>query len=68
MRVSKTRFKEKGADGQQAFVRKTITIQEDLASFADAQAALPEHAGNVSSYVRNLIIQDRMSREQKKAA
>jgi hypothetical protein len=41
------------------FVRKTVTIPADLAGFVEQQKNFPEHAGNLSSYLRTLILRDR---------
>lgn len=60
---------KKRADDGAGFIRKTVTLPDEVAEFADSQAAKPEHAGNVSSYVRSLILQDREnSSAGKKAA
>jgi len=49
------------------FERKTITLPAAVAEFADKRAAQPEYAGNVSAYVRSLIIADKQELEQKAA-
>jgi hypothetical protein len=59
--------KKDTAERNPEFVRKTITVPTDIVTFADEQVAKPEHAGNWSSYVRNLILNDRAKR-QKQAA
>jgi Arc/MetJ-type ribon-helix-helix transcriptional regulator len=41
------------------FMRKTVTIPSDLKHFVEERVAHPKHAGNLSSYVRNLILEDR---------
>lgn len=41
-----------------SFVRKNITIPIELWPFAEAQAASPLYAGNLSLYVRSLIFRD----------
>ena len=41
------------------FMRKTVTIPNDLKHFVEERVADPKHAGNLSSYVRNLILEDR---------
>lgn len=40
------------------FQARTISIPADLWPWAKCQAASPAHAGNLSSYVRNLILKD----------
>lgn len=40
------------------FVFKTISLPPDVFRFAKARASEPDHAGNVSGYIRRLIIQD----------
>ena len=47
-----------------SFVRKTVTIPEELSDFTDEQVSQPEHAGNFSSYVRSLILRDRKEKLQ----
>jgi hypothetical protein len=47
------------AEGLEGFVHRTISLPRDLVAFADERSAQPEHAGNFSSYLRSLIIQDR---------
>jgi hypothetical protein len=52
------------------FVRATITLPGELDGFMKSRAAEPQHAGNFSSYVRNLILKDRevIEKEQKAQA
>jgi hypothetical protein len=62
--MSTKRFKQ-----SKQFVRASITIPAEIAAFAAEQSSQPEHAGNMSSYVRSLIIRDIRERQlQKKAA
>jgi hypothetical protein len=49
------------------FVRKTVTIPADLDPFATEQSRKPEHAGNLSSYIRTLILRDREKSDLKAA-
>ena len=44
---------------KQQFVRATVTIPAELAPFAQQRASEPEHAGNLSSYIRGLIVRDK---------
>lgn len=44
---------------KQQFVRATVTIPAELAPFAQQRASQPEHAGNLSSYIRGLIVRDK---------
>ena len=46
------------------FVRATITIPAELASHVEKRKNEPTHAGNLSSYVRTLIIADQMQPEK----
>ena len=48
-----------------AFLRKTVTVPSELGPFVDDQLAGPQHAGNFSSYVRNLILDDRETQQKK---
>lgn len=41
------------------FVRKTVTLPEDLEAFVLLRVGTLQHAGNLSSYLRGLIIEDR---------
>ena len=45
------------------FVRKTVTLPKDLEAYTEERADAPEHAGNLSSYIRNLILNDRKTRQ-----
>lgn len=40
------------------FLRLTITIPAELETFIESRRKSPLHAGNLSSYVRSLIIAD----------
>jgi hypothetical protein len=35
-----------------------VTLPDELGAFLEEQTAGPKHAGNFSSYVRNLILED----------
>jgi hypothetical protein len=60
--------KKHGADkATGGFIRKTVTIPVELEDFTVEQSGRPEHSGNLSSYVRKLIIQDK-SQHEKQAA
>jgi len=52
------------AEWSDAFVHRTISLPMDLAAFADERSAQPEHAGDFSSYLRSLIIQDEVATKQ----
>lgn len=41
------------------FVRATLSLPVELQAFIEHRKADPKHAGNLSSYVRNLILEDR---------
>ncbi len=56
--MSKKSFKDR-AERNADFIRKTITIPAEVVPFAEEKAASPEHAGNLSSYIRTLILADR---------
>lgn len=45
--------------------RHTISLPWELMEFAKHQANQPQHAGNMSSYVRSLIIRDQADAEPK---
>jgi len=45
------------------FIRSTLTIPQELSDFIEAQKNQPAHAGNLSSYVRGLIIADKLAKE-----
>ena len=45
-------------------MRATITIPAELASHVEKRKNEPTHAGNLSSYVRTLIIADQMQPEK----
>ena len=47
------------------FIRKTVTLPREVGDFANQRAAELMHAGNVSSYIRTLILKDL---DRKKAA
>ena len=49
-----------------AFMRRTVTVPSELGPFVDDRLAGPQHAGNFSSYVRNLILDDRETHEKKR--
>lgn len=49
----------------ESYVRTTITIPGELGDYWNARVADPRHSGNASSYVRNLVIDER---ERKKVA
>jgi hypothetical protein len=51
------------------FVRTTITIPQELKPFVARRKSDPQHSGNLSSYIRSLIIADKKSIElEEKAA
>ena len=70
MRVmsNKTVKQTKQNERNDEFVRKTVTLPEEVTEFAERQAARPEYAGNFSAYVRTLILQDRNQHLQLKPA
>jgi len=35
-----------------------VTLPDELGAFLEEQTSGPKHAGNFSSYVRNLILED----------
>ena len=43
---------------RRAIVRRTITIPGELDGWVERQSSQPQHMGNVSSYVRSLVIED----------
>ena len=45
------------------FMRPTLTIPTELSQFIDQQKNDPRHAGNLSSYIRMLIIEDKARQE-----
>jgi Arc/MetJ-type ribon-helix-helix transcriptional regulator len=47
---------------KQTFVRRTVTIPAELADYVEQQRNSPQHAGNLSSFVRSLVIADRAAR------
>jgi hypothetical protein len=49
------------------FVRQTISLPGDVYEYALAQSELPTHAGNLSSFVRSLIIEQREQSTSKPA-
>ena len=63
MKVNET--KKKGEKTDARFIRKSVTLPKEIGEFALDRAGAPEHAGNLSSYIRGLINRDR---EQQKAA
>ena len=42
-----------------SFFKPTISLPEDLQPFVEQRKNEPQHAGNLSSYIRFLIISDR---------
>ena len=44
------------------FVKRTVSIPEELVGFVGERKEAPEFAGNLSAYVRGLILRDRESR------
>lgn len=48
---------------REGFFRATVTIPAELGAFTAEQKSRPEHAGNLSSYVRALILRDRESQK-----
>ena len=50
------------------FLRPTLTIPDELESFIERRKNEPQHAGNLSSYVRGLIIADKHQQQTKAAA
>jgi len=50
------------------FVRPTISLPAELVPFIEARKRTPQHSGNLSSYIRSLIIADRDKEEKAVAA
>jgi len=50
------------------FMRTTITLPAELQPFVEMRKSAPEHAGNMSAYVRSLILQDRKALDSEKPA
>jgi hypothetical protein len=50
------------------FVKPTISIPVELEAFVVKRKSEPQHAGNLSSYIRSLIIADRESQSSKPLA
>lgn len=53
-------------ESKPGFIRKTVTIPGELSGFVERETEKPAHAGNLSSYIRSLILRDR--EEKLKAA
>jgi len=56
------------ADEKLKFVKATISIPSDVAKFAARRKNEPAHAGNLSSYIRALIIADNQVQQEKASA
>ena len=54
-----------GSAVAKGIVRKTVVLPPEVFDFAEEQSNEPQHAGNLSSYVRSLILKDREQKEQK---
>ena len=67
MKIRAGNKKAKDAPAKTGFIRKTVTLPAELGDFALAQSSEPEHAGNLSSYVRGLILRDRRDLEKQAA-
>jgi hypothetical protein len=52
------RYKPSSPSARRVFLRKTVTLPDELGAFLEEQTSGPKHAGNFSSYVRNLILED----------
>ena len=59
------RYKPSAPSVRRIFLRKTVTLPDELGAFLEEQTAGPKHAGNFSSYVRNLILDDRETQQKK---
>ena len=42
-----------------------MTLPDELGAFLEEQTSGPKHAGNFSSYVRNLILDDRETQQKR---
>ena len=60
-------IKPKIKSARTRFIRSTVTIPAELVGFIGRRVGDPVHAGNLSSYIRSLIIHDR-EQQQKEAA
>lgn len=40
------------------FIRRTITLPSSLFEFAVSRSQQPRHAGNMSGYIRDLVLDD----------
>lgn len=49
---------------RESVVRHTITLPADLVKFVEEQTNLPRHAGNRSSFIRELVIARKEQLEQ----
>ena len=59
------RYKPSSPSARRVFLRKTVTLPDELGAFLEEQTAGPKHAGNFSSYVRNLILDDRETQQKR---